>query len=250
MQRFTSEGIAIAYDVFGAGKPVVLVHGFASNGQVNWVETGWTDILTGAGYQAIIVDNRGHGQSEKLYDPALYPAKAMGRDIANLIDHLGLGRAVVMGYSMGARICAHVAMDAPDKVAAAVFGGLGINMIKGMDGSDRIIAGLRAPALDQVHDRLGRQFRIFADHTKSDLEALAACMASSRAAIAAEDLGRISVPVLVAVGEEDRIGGAAAPLADLLPQGEALTIPRRDHMRATGDKVFKQGVLDFLARLG
>lgn len=249
MPDFVSQSVKIAYQSYGDGPPLVLVHGFASNGYVNWVQTGWVQTLVDAGYTAITIDNRGHGESEKPHDPEAYPARTMAHDVLNLIDHLGLDGAGLMGYSMGARISAFAALDAPQKVKLAVFGGLGINMIKGLSNSHEIIDGLRARSLEDVQTRAGRQFRIFAEHTKSDLEALAACMASSRVRISAEDVAHIAAPVLVAVGSDDEIGGDPKALADLMPRGEALVIARRDHMRATGDPQFKRGVLSFLDRV-
>ena len=252
MGRFQSEGIEIAYEIYGTGKPIVLVHGFASNGAINWLDTGWVQTLMEAGYAPITIDNRGHGLSQKLYDPILYPARVMARDVAGLIEHLQLnqnfGPVPIMGYSMGARICAFVSMNYPAKVSAAVFGGLGINMIHGLGGSQEIVDGLLAPKLSDVQTKTGRMFRIFAEHTQSDLKALAACMQSSRDPISAPALGGIDVPVLVAVGDVDSIGGSAEELADILPKGEALVLKGRDHMRATGDKNFKLGVVDFLSK--
>lgn len=249
MPSFKSQSVEIAFETYGAGKPLVLVHGFASNGYVNWVQTGWVDVLVEAGYRAITMDNRGHGRSEKLYDPEAYPARLMAQDVINLIDHLQLDEAGLMGYSMGARICAFATLDAPQKVATAVFGGLGINMVRGLGNSDQIIAGLKAPTLADVTTPAGRQFRKFADHTQSDLDALAACMVSTRVRITPEDVARIEQPVLVAVGGEDEIGGDPQALADLMPHGEALVIDKRDHMRATGDPQFKHGALAFLHRV-
>jgi pimeloyl-ACP methyl ester carboxylesterase len=249
MPTFVSEGLEIAYEVFGHGAPVMLVHGFGSNLRVNWVDTGWVETITSAGYQAIALDNRGHGGSEKLYDPALYPTRLMGHDAINLLDHLGICRAAFIGYSMGARVCAFAAIDAPERVAAAVFGGMGANMMRGLDTSPEIVAALLADRLEDVTGRIGRQYRIFAEHTKSDRQALAACMQSGREAIAEDVFRTMRVPVLVAIGSEDDVSGPAEPLAELIPKGETLIIPRRDHMRATGDRVFKEGVLDFLGRI-
>ena len=249
MPQFLSEGISIAYETWGAGKPVLMIHGFGSNARVNWVETGWVETITEAGYQAIAFDNRGHGQSEKLYDPELYPARKMARDAVNLLDHLGMEQAALLGYSMGARISAFACIDAPQRVAAAIFGGLGIAMVNGLGGSDEIVAALRADSLAEVTGRVGRSYRIFAEHTKSDLEALATCMQSSREQILPSDLGKLDMPVLVAVGSEDEVGGRPEPLAEMMPKGEALVIERRDHMRATGDRQFKAGALEFLDRV-
>lgn len=248
MPSFTTSGLSLAYEIAGEGQPILLIHGFASSGMVNWVDTGWVETLVEAGYQAITLDNRGHGQSDKPHDPELYYPAQMAQDALALLDHLGIERAAVIGYSMGARIAAFLAYDHPERVAAAIFGGMGLNLINGLTDGNDIIAGLRAPALADLTHPTARQFRIFADHTGSDREALAACMETSRQPMARADVRRIDVPILVAVGEADDMAGRPEPLAELLPQGEAVVIPKRDHMRATGDKVFKAATLDFLGR--
>ncbi len=91
-------------------------------------------------------------------------------------------------------------------------------------------------------------FRAFAEQTKSDLRALAACIRGSRQTLAREQVADIHVPVLVAVGTKDPVAGSARELADLIPGARALDIPGRDHMLAVGDKVFKAGVIDFLSQ--
>jgi pimeloyl-ACP methyl ester carboxylesterase len=247
MQTFQSDGIEIAFIDEGAGEPVVLVHGFASNVSVNWIATGWVKTLTQAGYRVIALDNRGHGQSEKLYDEALYGAPLMAQDVGRLLDHLDIERADVMGYSMGARICAFLAMGQPARARSAVFAGLGINMVRGLGGGDPIARALEAPSLEDVASPTARTFRLFAEATGSDLKALAACIRASRDKISAEGLGALALPVLVAVGSKDVIGGSASELAKLIPGAKALEIAGRDHMKAVGDKTYKAGVLEFLA---
>lgn len=248
MPSFISSGLSLAYELHGSGAPVLCIHGFASSGRVNWIETGWVETLAGAGYQAITLDNRGHGASDKPHDPDLYSPAAMAEDGVALLDHLGLPRAALLGYSMGARIAAFLAYAHPERVVASIWGGMGMNLINGLTDGNDIIAGLRAPALSDLTHPTARQFRIFADHTGSDREALAACMETSRQPMARADVRRLEGPVLVAVGEADTMAGSPEPLAELLPQGEAFAIPRRDHMRATGDKAFKTAALAFLAR--
>jgi pimeloyl-ACP methyl ester carboxylesterase len=145
--NFDSDGIEIAYRDEGEGDPILLIHGFASNHGINWVGPGWFDTLGEAGYRVIALDNRGHGQSEKLYDPALYPRALWPAMRRRLLDHLGIEQAAVMGYSMGARISAFLSMDAPERVSKVVFGGLGINMVRGIGGAEIIAEALRAPTL-------------------------------------------------------------------------------------------------------
>jgi pimeloyl-ACP methyl ester carboxylesterase len=149
---------------------------------------------------------------------------------------------------MGARIGAFLALGHAGRVGPAIWGGMGMNLVTGIDNSEEIVAALTAPSLEDVKGRAGRQFRIFADHNKADRAALAACFVSSREPMPEADVRRISGPTLVAIGENDEIAGPAPPLVNLLPAGEAFTIPRRDHLRATGDPQFKRAALDFLAR--
>ncbi len=211
------------------------------------MSTGWVETLVGAGYRVIALDNRGHGKSQKLYDPNLYFAREMAADAVRLLDHLEIERTAVIGYSMGARIAAFMALKWPERLSCAVLGGMGMNLITGLADSEAIISALTAETLAEVTDRSGRQFRIFAEHSKTDRAALAACMISSREPMTEAEVRRISVPVLVAVGAEDDMAGSADALAALLPHGQAFTIPRRDHMRATGDIAFKEAALAFLA---
>jgi len=226
---------------------VVLVHGFASTKEVNWLNPGWVSTLTRAGRRAIALDNRGHGASAKLYDPAAYHSAVMAEDVRALLDHLGIQRADVMGYSMGARICAFLALAHPDRVRSVVLGGLGIRLVDGVGLPESIADALEARSLGDVRDPQGRAFRAFAEQTKSDLKALAACIRGSRQTLSREECAKLTMPVLVAVGTKDDVAGSAQELAALLPQGLALDIPGRDHMLAVGDRVYKQGVLDFWA---
>lgn len=250
MHTFDSNGVEIAYIDEGAGPAILLVHGFASNVAMNWVNTSWISTLVEAGYRVIAFDNRGHGQSEKLYRLEDYGAPLMAEDAHRLLDHLEIDRAVALGFSMGARISAFLTLNHPDRVQAAVFGGLGINMVRGMAGTGPIARALEAETLEDVKNATARTFRVFAEQTKSDLKALAACIRSSRDPITAEALATIQCPVLVAVGRADVVGGSAQDLAALIANGEALDIGDRDHMKSVGDKLFKSGVLDFLARHG
>ncbi|MGN6549504.1 MAG: alpha/beta fold hydrolase [Pararhizobium sp.] len=248
MKTFTSDGLDLAYFDEGdaAGPPVLLIHGFASTAHVNWVYPGWLKTLGDAGYRVVALDNRGHGASAKPHDPAAYTPPLMAGDARRLLDHLGIERAHVMGYSMGARITAFLMISDLHRVRSAVFGGLGIGMVEGVGDWDPIAEALLAEDPATVTDPRGRMFRVFADQTKSDRVALAACIRTSRTEVTPAQLARFDVPVLIGVGTKDDIAGSPEALAALLPRARALDIPKRDHMLAVGDKVFKAAVLDFL----
>ncbi len=249
MQLTSANDVLIDYEVWGEGPPVLLIHGFASNARVNWIDTGWVKTLNHAGYQAITFDNRGHGRSGKPHEPQLYTAELMAEDAKRLIQHLGRTAAFVIGYSMGARIAAVLMLRHPTFVTAAVLGGLAANLIHGLGHTEEIARILEA---DQPDPRAGKQvldYRKFAEQTGSDRKALAACMRASRQEILERDLLRINVPVLVVAGSEDATAGPVQPLVKVLAKGEGLVLPGRDHMKAVGDRTFKEETIKFFDRV-
>jgi pimeloyl-ACP methyl ester carboxylesterase len=253
LRHFSSDGVEIAFiDVAPAGRdlgePILLIHGFASNHRVNWVNPRWVETLVHAGRRVVAFDNRGHGASEKLYAPADYRSDLMARDAANLLAHLHIERADVMGYSMGARIGSFLALARPELVRALILGGLGDRLVRRAGLPAGIGEAMEAPSLDVLSDPMQRMFRAFADQTKSDRLALAACIRGSRQSLTPAGVARIGAPTLIAVGTKDAVAGDPHRLAAMMPRAEALDIPGRDHHLAVGDKVFKAGVLAFLER--
>ena len=175
MPSFHHGAVEIAYIDEGEGDPIVLVHGFASSKNVNWVYPSWVSDLKKSGRRVIAFDNRGHGDSSKLYDSADYELAIMASDIAALMDHLKLERADVMGYSLGSRMTAMLARSEPHRLRSAILGGIGIGLIEGGGPGENVVKALEADSLDEVTDPVGRTFRAFADQTRSDRKALAAC---------------------------------------------------------------------------
>jgi pimeloyl-ACP methyl ester carboxylesterase len=250
MEEFSSNGVRIAFideaPEDDRGEPILLIHGFASSHAVNWLFPLWVRTLTGAGRRVIALDNRGHGRSQKLYDPADYHTSIMAQDASNLLDHLGIERADVMGYSMGARIGAFVVLGHRGKVRSLIMGGLGIHLTEGFGLPMSIAEAMEAESIEDLRDPQQKMFRGFAEATKSDRRALAACIRGSRQVLSPEEIHRIDVPTLVCVGTRDEVAGDPHPLADMLPNGRAVDIPDRDHNRAVGDRVYKEAVLEFL----
>jgi len=251
MLFFSSDGVRIAYIDHpptgpDLGEPILLIHGFGSNHAVNWVNTLWVKVLAHAGRRVIALDNRGHGESQKLYDPADYHTATMAEDARRLIEHLGLLRVDVMGYSMGARITAYLALNHRELVRSAVLGGLGHHLVDGLGLPVAIAEAMEAPSLEVLTDPMQRMFRAFGEQTKSDLRALAACIRGSRQTLTVDEARSIRAPVLIAVGTKDDVAGDPHRAAALIPNARALDIPGRDHNLAVGDKVYKEGVLAFL----
>ncbi len=246
MPGFSHGPVELAYLDEGEGEPILLIHGFASSKEVNWVQPAWVSTLTRAGRRVIALDNRGHGQSAKLYDPADYHTERMADDARALLGHLDIERADVMGYSMGARITAFLTQRHPERVRSATLGGLGMHLVDGVGLPESIAEALEAPSLADVTDPQGRTFRAFADQTRSDRRALAACIRGSRQVMSRDEAAAIKPPVLIAIGSKDVIAGSPEELAAIIPGARAVSIPNRDHMLAVGDKVYKEAVLKFL----
>lgn len=249
---FSHAGLEFSYFDEGDrdGVPTLLIHGFASSAFVNWVQPGWLQTLSGAGRRVIAIDNRGHGASAKPQESSFYHPSLMAGDSAALLDHLGVERADVFGYSMGARVSAFLALEHSERVRSLVWGGLGIGLVHGVGEWDPIAEALLAPSVEAVTHPRGLMFRMFADKTGSDRVALAACIASNRVLVTEAEAARIMQPVLIGVGTKDDIAGDPHALARLLPDARVVDIPGRDHMLAVGDRVFKRAVLEFYEELG
>src|ERR1700680_4208954 len=222
MPSFHNNDVEIAYLDEGEGAPILLVHGFASTKNVNWVYPTWVSELRKNGRRVIALDNRGHGDSAKLYDAGEYEIAIMAGDVSALMDHLNIERADVMGYSLGSRMTAVLALREPQRLRSAILGGIGIGLIEGGGPGENVVEALEAPSLDDVTDPVGRTFRAFADQTRSDRRALAACLRGSRGLMTREEAAQIAVPVLIAVGTADEIAGSAGAAGKIISGGKGV----------------------------
>ena len=242
-----SDGVRLHYELHGpdAGPPVVLVHGFASDYQLNWLGTRWQETLTNAGYRVVGLECRGHGASDKPHDPAAYSLAVMAADVGRLLDELHIAAARYIGYSMGARIGLQSIIDFPDRILKAVLGGLG--MSGAVEEAESIARALRGGGADSPS---ALSFQRFASaRPVNDLEALAACMEGMARSPRLDParLAAIRTPILLAVGDRDVIAHDATRLASQIPTARLVMIPGRDHMGAVPARQFKDAALEFLA---
>ncbi len=247
---FDSAGVKIHYEERGEGAPVVLVHGFASKASHNWELTGWYQALA-PHYRVNAMDCRGHGDSAKPRTRAEYSGTIMEQDVIRLIDHLGIGRTLLMGYSMGARIAMGLLAHHRDRLRAVVLGGIGADVgVADPARRNAIVGALLAYDKAQIKTQQARLFRDFAEANHNDLQALAACMAADREAIGAKDFVGNKVATLIVAGAKDELAQKPDRLAASIPGAQLLMIEGRDHLNAPGDKRYQAAVLEFFARTG
>lgn len=229
-----------------SGDPIVLVHGFASNKSENWQRTGWYAAFEAKRRRVIALDNRGHGESTKLYEIDEYDIDKMSDDVLAVLDHAGIQNADIMGYSMGGAISVHCVLKDQSRFSNAIFAGIGKGFFESDTARPDLGAALETDDPNTITDPLARGFRLFAEQQGEDRRALAACARGPRRTIALEDLSAIRIPTLVVAGQQDSLVGNVQDLADAIPGAKAVTLPGCDHMYAISHPLFKAAVMDFL----
>lgn len=246
MAEFDSGGFKIAYDDIGRGRPIVLMHGFASNRNENWRRLGWYGAFERKGLRCIALDVRGHGESAKPHEPEAYARDALIGDIFALMDHLEIKRADLMGYSMGARLALAAAISKPERVDHLILGGIGGRLFERSGSADVLAAAMMAEDASTITEPLLRSFRHFADEQGEDRLALAACTRGAGGSFDRDMVSTLRVPTLVVAGARDTLAGSAEYLAALIPGAQAVTLPGCDHFSAIPHAMFKASVFDFL----
>jgi pimeloyl-ACP methyl ester carboxylesterase len=252
MASFTHGDVEIAYDDISpqgaAERTIVLIHGFASNRNEGWKRTGWYQAFERRRMRVIALDQRGHGESAKLYDPDDYLREKMAGDVLALMDHLGVGRADVFGYSMGTRTALQLAMQAPDRVSNLILGGIGGKLLEpaepvvGEPMADAMLA--EDPAT--ITQPMLKSFRQFADEQGEDRKALAAVTRVKNPPLDRDAMAALPMPVLVVAGAGDTGAGDPEGLSRLFQYGHAVTVPGCDHFSAIPHALTKAAVFDFL----
>ena len=253
MPTFLSDGLELAFDDIAppaAERTIVLVHGFSSNRAEGWRRTGWYGAFERRRIRCIALDQRGHGESAKPHDPAAYARARLAGDIVALLDHLGLGRVDLMGYSMGARVALATAMAAPDRVSNLILGGVGEKLIGersfAAGGENPMAAAMLAEDPATITEPMLQSFRHFADEQGEDRQALAACVQAVNPPLDRDGMAALPMPVLVVTGQRDSNAGAPEGLAAAFTQGHAVTVPGCDHFSAIPHALTKGAVFDFL----
>jgi pimeloyl-ACP methyl ester carboxylesterase len=256
---FDSNGVKINYTVEGKGEPVLLIHGFAANGDFNWRMPGVTKALAEK-YQVITIDNRGHGKSEKPHDSAKY-GEEMAEDAIRLLDHLGIKKAHVVGYSMGGMITAKILTTHPDRLLTATLGGHGglkqgddvsrlevlaesLDSGKGFGPLFEALAPKGKPAMtkQQMEETNKRLLAI------NDPKALAAVVRSWKGLVVSDEkLKANKVPTLVLIGELDPLKKGVDALEGRLTNYHVVVIKGADHMDAMRNEQFVSELKSFLA---
>ena len=252
MASFTTDGVTIAYDDIappsGANRTILLIHGFASNRNEGWRRTGWYGAFERRGTRVIALDQRGHGESGKLYDPDAYARGRLAADGLALLDQLGVGRADVFGYSMGARTALAMALAAPERVSNLILGGVGGKLREpspAVEGNPMAQAMLADDPATITQPML-QSFRQFADEQGEDRKALAALLAVENPAFDWGAAAGLPMPVLVVAGRGDTMAGDPDALARVFPHGHGATLPGCDHFSAIPHALTKAAVFDFL----
>jgi len=245
----TPDGLSIATYEFGNpdGPAVFALHGFSSSTVVNWHHTGWVRELTRAGYRVVAMDQRGHGASSKPHDPEAYTMAALVEDVRAVLDTYLLDDVALIGYSLGARVGWHAALELPVHISRAVFGGIpdGYPLTRfRIDEAKRFIAD-GTP----VEDRLTQAYITMATGIAgNDLAALVALVEGMREGEQPDPEHAPGQPVLFATGSEDRIIEASRRLAGATPHGEFFEIPGRNHFNAPASRAFRDAAIAFLER--
>jgi pimeloyl-ACP methyl ester carboxylesterase len=262
-KSFDSNGVKVRYTDQGKGEPVLLIHGFGANVEMQWAVPGVIKALA-KDYRVIALDNRGHGKSGKPHDPKQYGME-MVEDAVRLLDHLKIKKTHVVGYSMGAMITAKLLVTHPDRLLSATLGGAGAmtkdnrvqhfveQLADSLDrgkGIDVLIEALTPPGRPKLPaEQVKLINKVFISF--NDAKALAAVVRGWKdLAISDAELKASRVPTLALIGADDPLKQGVDLLQGRLPDLKVVVIKGADHITAFTRPEFLANLRSFLADHG
>lgn len=242
------DGVTIATYEFGDdpdAPTVVALHGFTSGAIANWQRTGWVRTLTRAGHRVIAIDQRGHGASDKPHSSSAYSMELLVADLLVVLDTYLLDEIALVGYSLGARVSWHAALELPTRVTRAVLGGIpdGDPLTRFRLDEARAFIATGTPVTDRLTDAYLTMARGIPGN---DLSALVALVEGMRGGAQPDPSDPPAQPLLFATGSQDRIIEASRALAAAAPHGEFYEIPGRNHFNAPTSRAFRDRAVEFL----
>ena len=238
------DGQRLAWREMGEGRPVVLIHGYFSDANTNWIRFGHAAAVADKGFRVIMPDLRAHGSSAKPHDAASYPPDVLMKDAFALIAHLGLTDYDLGGYSLGARTTMRMLANGavPRRAVICGMGLTGITETKGRSSHFRRVLTNLGSFAQGSPEWLSEAFLKTA---KGDpvalLHILDTFVDTPITAVRA-----VAMPVGVVQGVDDHDNGSAPDLADALPDARYFEIPG-NHMSAVTKPELGRSIAEFLA---
>lgn len=242
---FTSfDGTQISYQTLGDGPPVLLLHGFSGNAEINWFGPGIAQKIAAAGYTVIAPDLRGHGASPFIAPEAAWPRDAIARDQIALMKHLGQKPYGVVGYSMGSLSALRYQLLSRE-AGRLILGGIGDSAADetNTDRNTAFRAALDA-AIKGEDTPAAKAMLARAKATGGSLEGYRGAL-SSRLYTGRDLLETFDLPVLVLTGKDDLENGSGPKLAAIIPGADYIELSG-NHLTAVGDPALPEAIIDFL----
>lgn len=241
-------------DAGATGRPVLLLHGFASSSQLNWHDSGWIAALTAAGRTVLTVDLPGHGRSAGPADLDAYRPSRIRADLLQLLTDAGVRPLAdgdpasgvdVVGYSLGSRLAWEFGATQPDLVHRMVLGGPG----SGDPLADFDLPAARASlagGADVADPTTAELLRMALLVPGNDIPALLAMVEAVKDEPFSPADAVPAMPLLLVAGDRDTLAATAPDLAELSGHAELLLLPARTHANAVTSRTFKQAAIRFL----
>jgi pimeloyl-ACP methyl ester carboxylesterase len=244
-----NDGVALHYEVTGSGAPVVLLHGFTSSLAGTWGRRGWIDFLTDNGFRVLGLDFRSHGGSDRVHDASRLTTEKLAADVVALLDHVGVARGAVWGFSMGGGVALHLAMHDPERVERVVVTGVGdaaVNRLHDRRQIAEILAAFEAESAAAVISPTAQAIRRSAEAAGNDPKALAPFLRCGGWPGGLVEQRPVTAPVLLVVADEDQYMAEVDELVRWLPHAHVERLARRDHYSVLDDERLRTTVLRFL----